>query len=267
MQWYYAVSGQQLGPVSSEEMQNQARLGNIQPDTLVWRSGLPNWTPASQAAELDLRFGVIIPRTLDSLVPKETVVVPYSGPLVSSTGPFVASILTTLFCCLPFGVTGIVYAALIGSKNARGDFKGAKEASKMAYLWSVIALGFGFVTLGLVASMSIPAFNAVREQSRQVALFNDARILGNAAQQYFLTTGKESVSFTYNPGTGMVSGDLSVWVNQIGKGYTVHDNTIEVGEQDAFSLSLPHAFGGEPIYFDSKGRSPLNPNAPSKRRR
>ena len=47
MQWYYANSGQRQGPVSDEEFQKLARDGVIKPDTLVWKSGMPDWRPYS----------------------------------------------------------------------------------------------------------------------------------------------------------------------------------------------------------------------------
>ncbi|HEV3250305.1 MAG TPA: CD225/dispanin family protein, partial [Puia sp.] len=44
----------------------------------------------------------------------------------------VESILVTLFCCLPFGIAGIVFAAQVSSKWASGDYAGALQASKDA---------------------------------------------------------------------------------------------------------------------------------------
>jgi uncharacterized RDD family membrane protein YckC len=50
MQWYYAINGQRQGPVSESDIERLAREGVIQPDTLVWRQGLPNWQPFSTLA-------------------------------------------------------------------------------------------------------------------------------------------------------------------------------------------------------------------------
>lgn len=55
----------------------------------------------------------------------------------------VLSILATLFCCLPFGVVGIVFASQVSSKLAAGDWAGAQKASKNAALWSWLAIGAG----------------------------------------------------------------------------------------------------------------------------
>lgn len=50
MQWYYALNGQQLGPVSQENFDQLVRDGVIKPETLVWYQGLGNWQPYSQVA-------------------------------------------------------------------------------------------------------------------------------------------------------------------------------------------------------------------------
>ena len=58
----------------------------------------------------------------------------------------VESILVTLFCCLPFGIAGIVNAANVNSKYAMGDYAGAQAASAAAGKWTKI--GF-FVGIGV----------------------------------------------------------------------------------------------------------------------
>lgn len=57
----------------------------------------------------------------------------------------VYSILTTLFCCLPFGIVGIVKSAQVSSKYQSGDYEGAVQASRDAKKWSMIALICGLV--------------------------------------------------------------------------------------------------------------------------
>ena len=80
-----------------------------------------------------------------------------SQPMASSNVPagggglppktwLVESILVTLFCCLPFGIAGIVNASKVESKFASGDSAGALKASEEAAKWTKI--GF-FVGLGV----------------------------------------------------------------------------------------------------------------------
>lgn len=57
----------------------------------------------------------------------------------------VYAILTTLFCCLPFGIAGIVKAAQVSTKYQAGDYEGAVQASADAKKWSQTALICGIM--------------------------------------------------------------------------------------------------------------------------
>lgn len=57
------------------------------------------------------------------------------------------AILTTLFCCLPFGIVSIVYAAQVNGKLAAGDRSGALQSSQNAKTWAWIAFGTGLVLI------------------------------------------------------------------------------------------------------------------------
>jgi uncharacterized RDD family membrane protein YckC len=57
MNWYYVDAGQQAGPVDDAQLDDLARNGKIQPDTLVWREGIENWVPYSQARSSATQYG------------------------------------------------------------------------------------------------------------------------------------------------------------------------------------------------------------------
>ena len=61
----------------------------------------------------------------------------------------VQAILVTIFCCLPFGIVAIVFAAQVNGKLERGDHEGALRASKTAKLWSWVSFGVGLGLVGL----------------------------------------------------------------------------------------------------------------------
>ena len=65
----------------------------------------------------------------------------------------VESILVTIFCCLPFGIVGIINAAQVSSKYASGDYSGAERASQEAAKWTKIGfwIGIGFIVLYFLA--------------------------------------------------------------------------------------------------------------------
>lgn len=57
----------------------------------------------------------------------------------------VLSIITTLCCCLPFGIAGIVFSAKINGAMNAGDYEGAKKAAKMAKIWIIVSAALGLV--------------------------------------------------------------------------------------------------------------------------
>lgn len=73
-------------------------------------------------------------------------------PPVRPKNWLVESILVTIFCCLPFGIAGIVFASQVNSKYDAGDYDGAVKASAEAGKWTKIGffVGIGFVVLYLI---------------------------------------------------------------------------------------------------------------------
>ena len=57
----------------------------------------------------------------------------------------VKAVLTTLFCCLPFGVVSIIKSAEVNGKVASGDIDGAKISAAEADKWANIAMIIGLV--------------------------------------------------------------------------------------------------------------------------
>lgn len=61
----------------------------------------------------------------------------------------VESILATLFCCLPFGIAGIVNASKVESRFRVGDIEGAHQAAAEAKKWTMISFWIGIVVIAL----------------------------------------------------------------------------------------------------------------------
>lgn len=65
--------------------------------------------------------------------------------------------------------------------------------------WPVPHSGMGstgnVMTIGMLSAMAIPAFQKVREQSREKAITNNLRIVASAGMQYILEEGAVSVSY------------------------------------------------------------------------
>lgn len=83
----------------------------------------------------------------------------YAGPRPKSY--LVLAILSTIFCCLAFGIPAIVFAAKVDNLWNVGDYKGAEDASRKARNWTIAAIVTGLVigilyyallTMGILAS-------------------------------------------------------------------------------------------------------------------
>ena len=72
---------------------------------------------------------------------------PSSGAPASVPNYLVPAIIS-LFCCLPLGIVGVIFAAQVNGKVAAGDTAGALESAKKAKMFSFIAIGLGL--LGIV---------------------------------------------------------------------------------------------------------------------
>jgi hypothetical protein len=171
-QYYYLEGNQQLGPFTLEELRSKP----IKPDTKVWAQGLPDWVAAQTVPEInEWLSGAPVPPVSQSLPPVQSP--PAYQPFQESYTPnqplsagmgnrpktwLVESILVTLFCCLPFGIAGIVNASNVDTRYSNGDFAGAQRASDEAAKWTKI--GF-FVAIGFwilyIAAILIGIFSGV----------------------------------------------------------------------------------------------------------
>lgn len=168
-QWHYARQGQQAGPVSTAVLQGMARSGQLAREDLVWRDGMPNWQPAGTVAELFGDAGAPYPTAASQqpgygqpqqyggqpypgqqypaqpgyyAPPQQAVPVGY-GRASDIPNYLVQSILVTIFCCWPFGIPAIVYAAQVNGKAISGDYQGAIDASNKAKMWCWWSFGSG----------------------------------------------------------------------------------------------------------------------------
>lgn len=107
-----------------------------------------------------------------------------------------------------------------------------KNTSKKGF--TLVEIMIVVVIIGLLAAMAIPAFQKVRQDSRQSAVENDARQLASAAQQYMLENDTTQVAVTYTD--GVIGAPLDVYVRRIGTGYSLSAN---LGIDSDFTISHP----------------------------
>lgn len=130
--YFYTDGNEKYGPYSIEELRGKG----IGRNTKVWREGLDTWVSADNLSELSELFNHIPPHIPTSSNSTQ------SNLSVPPKTWLVHSILVTLFCCLPFGIVGIVNASKVESRFYAGDHEGAIKASNSAKKWvnySVIA--------------------------------------------------------------------------------------------------------------------------------
>jgi len=60
-QYYVAVGGHQTGPYTTTEMVEKMRIGEVTRESLVWRQGIGDWTPADSLNELKDKFATLPP--------------------------------------------------------------------------------------------------------------------------------------------------------------------------------------------------------------
>jgi hypothetical protein len=71
----------------------------------------------------------------------------------------VEAILVTLFCCMPFGVVAIVYAAQVNTLLEQGNYEAALSASKNAEkwcwwsFWSIIGFLLIYIVFFLIVAL------------------------------------------------------------------------------------------------------------------
>lgn len=72
---------------------------------------------------------------------------PPEPPQIKPSNNLVWAILTTLFCCLPFGIVAIIYASKVDGQWASGNYGEAYESSRKAKNWSLIAAAVGALAI------------------------------------------------------------------------------------------------------------------------
>lgn len=134
--YYLDLNRRQQGPVPADALKSYG----VTAQTLVYAQGMNSWLPACQVEELKQDF--------DGAVPPP----PGGAPMMqqNETPPssnMVWAILTTLFCCLPFGIVSIVYASKVDSHWYANQRDAARAASKSASNWALAAAITGGVII------------------------------------------------------------------------------------------------------------------------
>ena len=111
--WFFARDGASQGPVRLSELQRLAARGEIGSDTLVWKSGMEDWTPGFlvpelniPASEADPVAGPGLPTAPGRRVPSTAYPSPRTSPLA-----FAGLVLGLLWLCGIGSLAAIVVSA------------------------------------------------------------------------------------------------------------------------------------------------------------
>ena len=66
-------------------------------------------------------------------------------PEINYVPYLVLSIISTVCCCLPFGIVGIVFSVKINSAMNAGNYEEAVQNAKMAKIWTIVSFVVGLV--------------------------------------------------------------------------------------------------------------------------
>ena len=137
MSEYYILNGsEQQGPYTIDQLR-----GRVTPQTYVWREGLADWVQAINLPEIS---AVLLPE--GSVSP--------SG-VVKPKDYLVESILVTLFCCMVFGILGIVYSVQANSAFSSGNITAANDFSAKAKQWVTYGFWCGIAIVGIYAILAL----------------------------------------------------------------------------------------------------------------
>jgi type IV pilus assembly protein PilA len=103
------------------------------------------------------------------------------------------------------------------------------------------------VIIGLLAAMAIPAFQKVRRDSMKKTMVNDARIVSNAAQQYFMDKAVTTVSSSI-----LVGSATSNYVKALSKGNAFVNDPLITDTSYTFGVSNG-LVGTSAMTFDNEG--------------
>lgn len=152
MKYYIVLNGRQAGPFEESQLLSMG----VNRHTMVWREGMQNWQEAGQLAELAYLFNNN--NGNGNFQGGQTQQPPRWGQYPGNYSPYnsnvppmpktwlVESILATLFCCLPFGIVGIVYASKVSTSYLTGNYILAQKQSDDAKKWTLISVGVGVIT-------------------------------------------------------------------------------------------------------------------------
>lgn len=133
-EYYYIDSTKnRIGPMAFEDL---IKVG-LFPNTPIWTEGMSDWTPAANVEELKFLFS----QNFAQQPPQNN-----GYPVGEKPNNWLVwAILSTLFCCLPFGIAAIIYASQVDGHWNAGKYEEAYKSAKRAKQFTLTGIIIGFV--------------------------------------------------------------------------------------------------------------------------
>ncbi len=141
---------QEYGPVDVAEFREWIDEGRADANTLVCKVDDNQWIKLRDLPDV----AADLPKSA-TVRPAGTLQINYLVP----------AILCTLFCCLPFGIAGILFAVQANSKVQQGDTDGAASAASKAKLMCILSFVLGL--LSLIWFFSSGEFNRILQEMQE----------------------------------------------------------------------------------------------------
>jgi hypothetical protein len=137
--FYINAAGSKVGPVNLQDL----AYHHVTPETMVWMQGMTQWQKA-----------ITVPQIMSAIAQNQPVTPPPfqaqpTPPVQQPQSYLWLGILTTLLCCIPFGIISIIYATKVDNLWACGKFDEAKRSSRTARNWG-IAAAVSFIAIFII---------------------------------------------------------------------------------------------------------------------
>lgn len=146
LKYYYIddVSKLQCGPFNSNELLRR----NIYPETMVWCSGMHDWTEAGALAELAFLFdsSATAPPKIEEIAKPFSAETHRSDEKVNVRNEvqhplpktwLIEAVIFTFICCSPVSLIGLFFAIRVETHYSNRDYEKAEKASNRAKNWGL----------------------------------------------------------------------------------------------------------------------------------
>ena len=169
MQIHIHRDGQAQGPYSLEDVRSQLAAGTLQPETMAWYQGAPDWRPLSA-----------MPEIASGTPPPLAGLASPAGTLPQTSGLAITSMVLGILAFLTAGLTAI--PAVICGHVSRASIKksaGAVTGEGFALTGLILGYaGFAILAVAVLAGMMVPVMLSTKKNADRLEAMANAKSIG-----------------------------------------------------------------------------------------